>query len=121
MGDQGGKSLDDARDARRAYHNRLTVAKTFARAIDAAAKRHPAVAEFALIDRETIPDEREFAITTACICLHRPVRQFAAARLKGDALREKSGINGRADARDIGPERPPITAACRTPRRARSG
>jgi tetratricopeptide (TPR) repeat protein len=119
--------LDDARDAPRAYHNRLTVAKTFALAIDEAAKQHPAakplivyaaqlapepiplflfsearekfdeplasnlagdgldeavaaLRAFALIERETIPDEREPAILTDCIRLHRLVRQVAAVR-----------------------------------------
>jgi tetratricopeptide (TPR) repeat protein len=135
--------LDDTRDAPRTYHNRLTVAKTFALAIDEAAKMHPAAeplivhaallapeplplflfAEnwerlsfqttgfwrrlsrifsrralpidrayleldeavaalrvFALLDRDLILDEREPAISTECIRLHRLVRQVAATR-----------------------------------------
>jgi hypothetical protein len=35
---------------------------------------------FALVDRESIPDERDPSITTDCIRLHRLVRQVAAAR-----------------------------------------
>jgi tetratricopeptide (TPR) repeat protein len=128
--------LDDKRDAPRAYHNRLTAAKTFALAIDEAAKLHPAaeplivyaallapepipffifseaskefgeplvsylsgdgldeavaaLRSFALLDRETIPDEREPAITTDCIRLHRLVRQVASARHDPEA-REKA-------------------------------
>ncbi len=124
--------LDDARDAPAEYHDRLTVAKTFALAIEEAAKLHPAVeplivhaallapepiplflfeqgrqllgeplAEaladdgldeviaalraFALVDRETIVDERDPAIRTDTIRLHRLVRQVAAARRVGDA------------------------------------
>ena len=123
--------LDDKRDAPRAYHNRLTAAKTFALAIDEAAKLHPAaeplivyasllapepiplylfsegrekfgeplasaladdgldeavaaLRAFALVDRETIPDEREPAIKTDCIRLHRLVRQVAALRCERD-------------------------------------
>jgi tetratricopeptide (TPR) repeat protein len=124
--------LDDDRDAPAEYHDRLTVAKTFALAIDEAAKLHPAVepliahaallapepiplflftqarekfgerlAEaldeesldevvaalraFALIDRETIVDERDPAIRTEAIRLHRLVRQVATERRVGDA------------------------------------
>ena len=44
-----------------------------------------ALRAFALIDRETIPDERDPAITTDCIRLHRLVRQVAAARCEGAA------------------------------------
>jgi tetratricopeptide (TPR) repeat protein len=124
--------LDDDRDAPSEYHDRLTVAKTFALAIDEAAKLHPAVeplivhaallapepiplflftqarekfgaplaeafAEeeldeviaalraFALIDRETIVDERDPAIRTDAIRVHRLVRQVATARRVGDA------------------------------------
>jgi hypothetical protein len=104
-----------------------TVATTFALAIEAAAKLHPAaeplivhaallapepiplflfsealeefgepmasdlagdgldeavaaLLAFALVDRESIPDERDPAIGTDCIRLHRLVRQVAAAR-----------------------------------------
>jgi tetratricopeptide (TPR) repeat protein len=119
--------LDDARDAPAEYHDRLTVTKTFALAIEEAAKQHPAVepliihaallaAEpiplflfedareklgppladallddgldeaiaalraFALIERETIADERDPAIRTDSFHLHRLVRQVAAGR-----------------------------------------
>ena len=44
-----------------------------------------ALRAFALVDRETIPDERDPAIETASIRLHRLVRTVAAARLQGDA------------------------------------
>ena len=127
--------LDDARHAPAEYHDGLTVAKTFALAIDEAAKLHPAaeplivhaallapepiplflfaearekfgeplasalegdgldeavaaLRTFALIDRETIADEREPSITTDCIRLHRLVRQVAAARCEGEAREE---------------------------------
>jgi tetratricopeptide (TPR) repeat protein len=119
------KLLDTEKDAPADY--RLTVAKTFALAIDEAAKRHPAaeplivyaallapepiplylfseareqfgeplashlagdgldeavaaLRAFALVDRETIPDERDPLITTDCIRLHRLVREVTAAR-----------------------------------------
>jgi hypothetical protein len=39
-----------------------------------------ALRSFALIDRETIADERDPSITTDCIRLHRLIRQVAAAR-----------------------------------------
>jgi tetratricopeptide (TPR) repeat protein len=125
------KLLDAEKDAPAEYHDRLTVAKTFALAIDEAAKLHPAAEPlivyaallapepiplflfsearekfgkpiaanlagdgldeavaapraFALLDRETIPDEREPAITTDCIRLHRLVRQVAAVRREED-------------------------------------
>jgi tetratricopeptide (TPR) repeat protein len=124
--------LDDERDAPAEYHDRLTVAKTFALAIEEAAKLHPAVeplivhaallapepiplflfsaarekfgeplatalAEegldevvaalrvFALVDRQTIVDERDPAIRTDTIRLHRLVRQVAAERRVGRA------------------------------------
>ena len=124
--------LDDARHAPAEYHDGLTVAKTFALAIEEAAKLHPAaeplivhaallapepiplflfaearekfgeplasaladdgldeavaaLRAFALIDRETIADEREPSITTDTIRLHRLVRQVAAARREGNA------------------------------------
>jgi tetratricopeptide (TPR) repeat protein len=107
-----------------------TVATTFALAIEAAAKLHPAaeplivhaallapepiplflfsgaieelgepmasglsgdgldeavgaLLAFALVDRESIPDERDPTIVTDCIRLHRLVRQVAAARYMG--------------------------------------
>jgi tetratricopeptide (TPR) repeat protein/transcriptional regulator with XRE-family HTH domain len=122
--------LDAERDAPAEYHDRLTVAKTFALAIAEAAKLHPAaepllvhaallapepiplflfaearekfgkllasaLAEdgldeavaalraFALVDRETIPDERNPVIATDTIRLHRLVRQIAALRREG--------------------------------------
>ena len=40
---------------------------------------------FALVDRETIPDERDPTITTETIRLHRLVRAVASGRLKDDA------------------------------------
>ena len=126
------KLLGDVRDASREYHDGLTVAKTFALAINEAAKLHPAaeplisyaallapepiplflfsdarevfgeplasdlagdgldeavaaLRAFALLDRETIPDERDASITTDCIRLHRLVRQVAAVRCEGDS------------------------------------
>ena len=126
------KLLDAERDAPAEYHDRLTVAKTFALAIDEAAKLHPAaeplivhaallapepiplflfsegrekfgeplasqladdgldealaaLRAFALIDRETIVDERDPAIATETIRLHRLVRTVAAGRLQGEA------------------------------------
>jgi hypothetical protein len=124
------KLLDDARHAASEYHDGLTVAKTFALAINEAAKLHPAaellivhvallapepiplflfsegreklgeplasllggdgldetvaaLRTFALLDRETIADERDASITTESIRLHRLVRQVAAARCEG--------------------------------------
>ena len=47
-----------------------------------------ALRTFALLDRETIADEREPAITTDTIRLHRLVRQVAAARREGEAREE---------------------------------
>jgi TIR domain len=51
--------LDDSRDAPAAYHNKLTVAKTFALAIEEAAKLHPAaeplIAQAGLLAPEAIP------------------------------------------------------------------
>ena len=44
-----------------------------------------ALRAFALVDRETITDERDPAITTDCIRLHRLVRQVAAERYEGNA------------------------------------
>ncbi len=44
-----------------------------------------ALRAFALVDRETIADERDPAITTDTIRLHRLVRAVAAARLQGEA------------------------------------
>jgi tetratricopeptide (TPR) repeat protein len=42
---------------------------------------------FALVDRDLIRDERDPTIITDCIRLHRLVRQVAAARREGDALK----------------------------------
>ena len=129
------RMLDTARDAPAEYHDRLTVAKTFALAIDEAARLHPgaeplivhaallapepiplflfsearekfgeplasaladdgldeavaALRAFALVDRETIVDERDHTITTDCIRLHRLVRQVASGRRDGAAREE---------------------------------
>ena len=128
--------LDTERDAPAEYHDRLTVAKTFALAIDEAAKLHPAaeplivhaallapepiplflfaegagkirraarlvladdgldeaiaaLRAFALVDRETIVDERDPAITTDTIRLHRLVREVRrrGARAKRERRR----------------------------------
>jgi tetratricopeptide (TPR) repeat protein len=126
------KLLDDDRHAPTEYHDGLTVAKTFALAIDEATKLHPAteplivhaallapepiplflfsearekfdeplasaldrdgldegvaaLRKFALLDRETIVDEREPSITTNCIRLHRLVRQVAVGRRDPEA------------------------------------
>jgi hypothetical protein len=43
---------------------------------------------FALVERETIVDERDASITTDAIRLHRLVREIAAARREGEALRQ---------------------------------
>jgi len=43
-----------------------------------------ALRAFALVGRETIPDEREPAIVTDCIRLHRLVRRVAQTRLEGE-------------------------------------
>ncbi len=127
------------KDAPTEYHDRLTVAKSFALAIDEAAKLHPAakplivdaallaaepiplfifsegrekfgeplasqlavegldeavaaLRAFALVDRETIPDERDPAIKTDTIRLHRLVRTVAAAQFKGEAAEEARGV-----------------------------
>jgi tetratricopeptide (TPR) repeat protein len=127
--------LDAAKDAPSEYHDGLTVAKTFALAIEKAAKLHPAaeplivhaallapepiplflftegrekfgeplaslladdgleealaaLRAFALVDRETIPDERDPAITTETVRLHRLVREVAAGRCVGEAREE---------------------------------
>src|SRR3984957_5560492 len=129
------KFLDDTRHAPAEYHDGLTVAKTFALAIEKAAHLHPAaeplivhaallapepiplylfsegreklgeplatalkddglieaiaaLRAFALVDRETIVDERDPAITTDCIRLHRLVRQVAEARRDGATCNE---------------------------------
>jgi len=121
------KFLDTESDAPLEYHDGLTVAKTFALAIEEAAKLNPAaeplivhlallapeavplfvfsegrealgrslasaladegldeaiaaLRAFALVDREEIVDERDPEISTACVRLHRLVRQVAAIR-----------------------------------------
>ncbi len=126
------KLLDAEKDAPAEYHDRLTVAKTFAVAIDEAARLHPAaeplivhaallapepiplflfsegrekfgeplasqladdgldealaaLRAFALVDRETIPDERDTSIQTETIRLHRLVRAVAGGRLQSEA------------------------------------
>lgn len=127
--------LDDPDSAPVAYHDRLTVAKTFALAIEEAAKRHPAaepllvaaallpaepiplflfaegrtkladgldgllagrgleravaaLRRLALVDLETIPDERDPAVTIETIRLHRLIRTVAGWRRDGDAATE---------------------------------
>jgi tetratricopeptide (TPR) repeat protein len=129
------RMLDSERDAPAEYHDRLTVTKTFALAIDEAAKLHPAaepmivhaallapepiplflwaearekfgeplasaladdgldeavaaLRAFALVDRESIVDERDPSITTDTIRLHRLVRQVAQSRREGEAREE---------------------------------
>jgi tetratricopeptide (TPR) repeat protein len=124
--------LDDERHAPAVYHDGLTVEKTFALAIDEAAKLSPgaeplivhaallapepiplflfaearekfgeplataltgdgldeaiaALRAFALIDRESIADERDPTIETETVRLHRLVREVAAARCAGKA------------------------------------
>jgi tetratricopeptide (TPR) repeat protein len=126
------RMLDSERDAPAEYHDRLTVTKTFALAIDEAAKLHPAaepmivhaallapepiplflwaearekfgeplasaladdgldeaiaaLRAFALVDRESIVDERDPTVTTDSIRLHRLVRQVAQSRREGKA------------------------------------
>ena len=127
--------LDDARHAPAEHNDGMTVAKSFALAIDEAAKLHPAaellivhaallaaepiplflfaearrkfaeplasalegdgldeavaaLRTFALLDRETIADERDASITTDTIRLHRLVRMVAAARRESEAREE---------------------------------
>lgn len=124
--------LGDARHVPCEYHDGLTVAKTFALAIDEAARLHraaeplivhaallapepiplflfaegrfgfgwrlrfalsrgglddavAALRTFALVDRETIVDERDPAVTTDTIRVHPLVRQVAQARRTGKA------------------------------------
>src|SRR6185436_15906658 len=47
-----------------------------------------ALRAFALIDREVIADERDPAITTETVCLHRLVREVASARIEGETRHE---------------------------------
>jgi tetratricopeptide (TPR) repeat protein len=124
--------LDDERDAPAEYHDRRTVAKTFALAIEEVGKLHPAaeslimhagllppepiplflfveareqfgaplasafagedfdealaaLRSFALLNRESIVDERDPKITTDTIRLHRLVREVVAARYEEKA------------------------------------
>ena len=135
--------LDADKDAPADYHSGLTVAKTFALAIDEAAKMHPAaeplityaallapepiplflffeareqfgeplasqlagegleeaiaaLRAFALVERETITDERDPSISTQTIRLHRLVRAVAAGRLQGEAVEAARGTLIRA-------------------------
>lgn len=130
--------LDEARYAPAAYHDGLTVAKTFTLAIEEAAKVHPAaeplifhaavlapdpiplllfaearetfaepmasalatdgldeaiaaLADFAIIDRETIAYDRDPAVTTDVIRLHRLVREVAVER-RNAAARETARL-----------------------------
>jgi tetratricopeptide (TPR) repeat protein len=129
--------LDDGRHAPTEYHDGLTVAKTFALAIDEAAKLNPAaeplivhaallapepiplflfsqarekfgeplttllagdgldeavaaLRTFALINRETIVDQRAASITTDAVRIHRLVREVALARSEVGARDEMS-------------------------------
>jgi hypothetical protein len=130
--DTPAKVLDDSRSAPGAYHDRLTVAKTFALAIEEAARRHAAaeplivaasmlpaepiplfifyegrealaegldallagdgleeavvtLRRLALVDRESIQDERDPTVTTETVRLHRLVRTVAAWRRNAEA------------------------------------
>jgi len=47
-----------------------------------------ALRAFALVDREPIADERDLAVTTDCIVLHRLVRQVVQGRREGEAREE---------------------------------
>jgi tetratricopeptide (TPR) repeat protein len=64
-----------------------------------------ALLHFALVERETIPDERDPSITTECIRLHRLVREVAAARAKDEArsgmLRELAEAMSAVYPRDV--------------------
>jgi tetratricopeptide (TPR) repeat protein len=122
-----GEVMDNAEFAPADYHDRMTVAKSFSLAIDAAAQRHPAaepllvaaallppesiplfvfeegrekladglatllegrgleravaaLRRFGLVDREEIEDERDPAVTTDTIRLHRLIRMVASWR-----------------------------------------
>jgi tetratricopeptide (TPR) repeat protein len=130
--------LDARRDAPAEYHDKLTVAKTFALAIEEAAKLHPAaepllvraallapepiplflfaegrekfgeplasalasdgldeavatLRAFALVDHETIVDERDPAVSTDTMRLHRLVREIAAARCASPSREAATG------------------------------
>jgi hypothetical protein len=133
--------LDDARHAPAEHNDGMTVAKSFALAIEEAAKLHPAaeplivhaallapepiplflfaearqkfgepfasalegdgldqavaaLRTFALVDREAIADEREPAMTTDAIRLHRLVRQVAAARRDAKPQQPRPSASG---------------------------
>ena len=135
--------LDADKDASADYHGGLTVAKTFALAIDEAAKLHPAaeplivnaallapepiplflfsegretfggplatllagdgldeaiaaLRAFALVERQTITDERDPSFSTETIRVHRLVRAVAAKRLQGEAVETARGTLIRA-------------------------
>ena len=60
-----------------------------------------ALRAFALIDRETIADERDPEITTETMRLHRLVRTVAARRLRGEGAEEARGVLIEAMARAI--------------------
>jgi TIR domain len=149
-----GPLLDTTRDAPTGYHDGLTVAKTFALAIEEAAKLHPAaeplivyaallapepiplflfsevpeksreklgeplatalardgldeavaaLRTFALVDRESIADERDLSITNDTIRVHRLVREIAAARREGE-VREGMRLALIAALRQVYPE-----------------
>jgi hypothetical protein len=164
------KFLDDTRHAPAEHNDGMTVAKSFALAIDEAAKLHPAAEPlivhaallapepiplflfseaheefgepfgsaladggldeavaallvFALVDRETIKDERDPSIETDCIRLHRLVRQVAAARREGEPREQACSVLVKALARCLSErclQRPEGLAAGAPPRRARA-
>jgi hypothetical protein len=76
-----GLSLADYRKKFEAEPTKFLDAEKDADGLDEAVA---ALRAFALIDRESIPDEREPAITTDCIRLHRLVRQVSAGRFDLD-------------------------------------
>ncbi len=153
-----GRYLDADRAAPEQYHNGLTVSKTFALAIDEAAKLNEAaevlityasflvpepiplflfaegreafgeafasalagdgldeavgaLRAFALVDRESIPDERDSSIATDCLRLHRLVREVAAARTAPDRCTEiyRELIAATASVYPDGVHRNPVT------------
>jgi hypothetical protein len=57
-----------------------------ARAGDGLDEAVAALRTFALVDRESIADERDLSITNDAIRVHRLVRQIATARQEGEAL-----------------------------------
>ena len=75
-----------------------------------------ALRAFALVERETILDERDAAITTDAIRLHRLVREVAAARREGDA-REAVRVRSSAALAEVYPndgiQNPAVMAALR--------